>query len=188
MLTIYVDFKCPGSCLALEPVLSLIADTGVEARWLPFSTRPFTVPADKPYETVGERHRRVRAIARRDVHLHYAGVQGRTMHFAERPHGSDTALAALAAIEGDPVPFIHAAFTAYWEEGADLDNPGVVASLCAKCDLETPDFGGGAEKRDTIRDNALDLGVFDTPSFMIADQLFLGREHLPWIRSLIEQR
>ena len=70
MLTIYVDFKCPASCLALDPVLALTAETGIDARWLPFSTRPFTIPAEKPDETVGERHRRVRAIARRDVHLH----------------------------------------------------------------------------------------------------------------------
>ncbi len=187
MLSIYIDFKCPASCLALEPALALAEETGIEVRWLPFSTRPFTVPAEKPAETVGERHRRVRAIARRDAHLHYAGVQRRVMHFAEKPYGSDAALAALAAIEGDLVPYMRAAFAAYWEDGANLDDSEVVASLCAECGLEPPDVSGGGKKRDAVRDSALDLGVFETPSFLIADQLFLGREHLPWIRSLLNE-
>lgn len=129
MLTLYIDFKSAASYLALKPTLELARETGISIDWRPFSVRPFSVPVEQDAETVGERHRRVRAAAQRDVHLHYAAVQGRDMHFADTPAGSDAALEALAVMEGDPVSFIRAAFTAYWTEQADLADEAVVEVL-----------------------------------------------------------
>lgn len=186
MLTVAIDFKSPASYLALEPTLDLAQQTGVPIDWLPFSVRPFTIPEEKTDETVGERHRRVRAIARRDTHLHYAAVQGIPMHFSETPAGSETALAAMAAIQGDPVPFIRAAFAAYWTEQADLDDEAVVGALFSSIGTPLPAMQSARAKLLSIRANAEDSGIFEAPSYVIADQLFVGREHLPWIRSLIE--
>ncbi|WP_339689008.1 hypothetical protein [uncultured Parasphingorhabdus sp.] len=186
MLTVTIDFKSPASCLALEPTLDLARETGVQIEWLPFSVRPFLIPEEKAEETVGERHRRVRALSQRDTWLHYAAVQGRDMHFAETPAGSDAALAALAGIDGDPVPFIRAAFAAYWSEQADLDDETVVAALLSSVQKHVPDPQSASEKLLSIRARAEEYGIFESPSYLIADQLFVGREHLPWIRSLIE--
>ncbi|MFK7842843.1 MAG: DsbA family protein [Sphingorhabdus sp.] len=185
MLTVSIDFKSPASYLAVGPTLNLAQETGVEIDWLPFSVRPFSVPEERPDETVGDRHRRVRAIAQRDTHLHYAAVQGLQMCFSDAPAGSDHALAALAGIEGDPIPFIQAAFDAYWIEQADLDDESVVAALLASLDMVVPDPQSAHAKLMTSRKKAEEMGVFESPSYIIADQLFLGREHLPWIRSLI---
>ncbi|WP_339825303.1 hypothetical protein [uncultured Parasphingorhabdus sp.] len=186
MLTVTIDFKSPASCLALEPTLDLARETGVQIEWLPFSVRPFLIPEEKSEETVGERHRRVRALSQRDTWLHYAAVQDRDMHFEETPAGSDAALAALATIEGDPVPFIRAAFAAYWNEQADLDDEMVVAALLTSVQKPVPDPQLASEKLLSIRTRAEEDGIFESPSYIIADQLFVGREHLPWIRSLIE--
>ena len=186
MLTVTIDFKSPASCLAFEPTLELARETGVQIEWLPFSTRPFLIPEEKAEETVGESHRRVRAIAQRDTWLHYAAVQGREMHFSKTPAGSEAALAALAAIDGDPVPFIHAAFAAYWKEQADLDDEAVVAALLSALQVPLPDPQSASAKLLSVRAQAEEHGIFESPSFLIADQLFVGREHLPWIRSLIE--
>ena len=186
MLTVAIDFKSPASCLALEPTLALARDTGARIDWLPFSVRPFSVPEEQANETVGERHRRVRAVAQRDTWLHYAAVQGREMHFLKTPAGSDAALAAMAAIDGDPVPFIRAAFAAYWTEQADLDDEAVVAALLSSAGRAVPDPRSARAKLLSMRAQAEERGIFESPSYVIADQLFVGREHLPWIRSLIE--
>ncbi|MEH6661293.1 MAG: DsbA family protein [Parasphingorhabdus sp.] len=186
MLTVFIDFKSPAAFLALEPTLSLAQETGVQIDWLPFSDRPFAIPEEKTDETVGERHRRVRAIAQRDTHLHYAAVQGREMHFSNSPAGSDAALAAMAGISGDPVPFIRAAFDAYWTEQANLDDEAVVTALFSSLDMPLPDMKAAREKLMSIRAKAEESGIFESPSYVIADQLFVGREHLPWIGSLIE--
>jgi len=186
MLTVFIDFKSPASFLALEPTLTLVRETGVQIDWLPFAVRPFLIPEEQVNESVGERHRRVRAIAQRDTHLHYAAVQGREMHFSKTPAGSDTALAAMAGIDGDPVPFIRAAFDAYWRDQADLDDETVVTDLLSSLNLPLLDMQSAREKLDSSRAIAEDSGIFESPSYVIADQLFIGREHLPWIGSLIE--
>lgn len=185
MLTIYIDFKSPASYLALEPTLAMASDTDVAIDWLPFSVRALSVPEEQENESVGDRHRRVRAAAQRDIHLHYAVVQGLDMHFAQTPAGSDAALAALAAIEGDPVPFLRAAFAAYWNEQADLADEAVVAALLQSAAIDPPDWVSAHATMASIRDHAEQSGIFEAPSYRIADQLFLGREHLPWIKSLI---
>ncbi len=185
MLTVYIDFKSAASYLALEPTLELARETGIAIDWLPFSVRPFFVPKEQENETVGERHRRVRAAAQRDIHLHYAAVQGRDMQFSDMPAGSDAALAALAMIEGDPVPFLRAAFAAYWAERADLADETAVETLLQSVDMDRPDWESASVKLDSIRSRAEESGIFEAPSYLIADQLFLGREHLPWIRSII---
>jgi 2-hydroxychromene-2-carboxylate isomerase len=186
MLTVTVDFKSPASCLALEPTLELARETGVQIEWLPFSVRPFSIAEEQPNETVGERHRRVRALSQRDTWLHYAAVQGREMHFSKTPASSEAALAALATIDGDPVPFIRAAFAAYWTEQANLDDETVVEALLSSVQTEVPDPQSARAKLLSLRVQAEERGIFESPSYLIADQLFVGREHLPWIRSLIE--
>ncbi|MEP2101568.1 MAG: DsbA family protein [Parasphingorhabdus sp.] len=185
MLTIYLDFKSPASYLAFEPTLDLARETGVHIDWLPFSVRPLSVPEEQADETVGERHRRVRAIAQRDTYLHYSAVQGREMLFSKTPAGSDLALAAIAGMEGDPVPFMRAAFAAYWIEQVDLDNEAVVVGLLQSAGIDIPDLGSALEKLALVRDKASESGIFESPSYIIQDQLFVGREHLPWIKSLI---
>lgn len=185
MLTVTIDFKSPASYLALEPTLQLAQETGVSIDWLPFSVRGFSIPDEQGDETVGDRHRRVRAVAQRDTYLHYANVQGREMHFSKTPAGSDLALAAMAGIEGDPVPFMRAAFAAYWIEQLDLEDGAVVEALFSSVHMDLPDMDEAQAKLASIRDKAEASKIFECPSYVIQDQLFVGREHLPWIRSLI---
>lgn len=185
MLSIYIDFKSATSYLALEPTLALIEETGVEAKWLPFSSRPFKIPTEQSDETVGDRHRRVRAMAQRDAHLHYAAIQNLDMQFADTPNGSDAALAALAVISNGPIPFVRAAFTAYWKDQKDLEDQSVVAQILQDCGYEQTDWSHAFERLETIREQSVEQKIFETPTLLIEGQLFLGREHLPWIRSII---
>lgn len=185
MLTIYIDFKSAASYLSLKPVLALVEETGIEARWLPFSSRPFKIPDEKADENIGERHRRVRTIAQRDAHLHYAAVQKIDLQFSNNLKFSDTALAALAFLDSDPVPFIRAAFKAYWSDQADLDDQNMVSQILKNCRCEIPDWPEAMAALQTIRENAMKQKVFETPTFLIDGQIFLGREHMPWIRSII---
>ncbi|GAB5487074.1 MAG: hypothetical protein Pars2KO_06440 [Parasphingorhabdus sp.] len=188
MLTIFIDFKSAASYLALKPALALIEKTGVEAKWLPFSSRPFTIPENQPDETVGERHRRVRAIAQRDAHLHYAAVQKIDLQFSNNPKSSDAALAALAVLDSDPVPFIRAAFKAYWSDKSNLDDQISVGQLLKNCGCEISDWPEALAALQTIREKAEEQKVFETPTFLIDGQIFLGREHIPWISNIIAER
>ena len=60
-----------------------------------------------------------------------------------------------------------------------------VAELLQNCGCETPNWPNAMAALQAIRENAEEQKVFETPTFLIEDQMFLGREHLPWIRSII---
>ena len=185
---LYIDFKCPAAYLALKPTLALCEELGVPISWHGIRSYQRPLMQEKPNEEVGERHRRVRALARQKMHLLYAQVQDLPMQFRNPPTNTDMALAALSLLNdsgSDPLPFITAAFNAYWTGDADLNDAGVVASLPGAPPLETDDdarthFEAGLEQAEAN-------GIFTSPTYVVNEQIFVGREHLPWIRKLLQQ-
>ena len=188
MLTLYIDFKSAGAYLAMTPTLALAERHGLAIDWRPFKTLQREVPNLGENESVGARHRRVRAIAERAVATKYAAHQGIDLRYPV-PHGvTDLALGVLACLEGDKLPFIQAAFEAYWADHADLDEAATVSALIAKSGAS---YGGDlAAARDALAEAqaaAEAAGIIGTPAYICADQLFVGREHLPWIEELVRE-
>ena len=188
-IAIYIDFKSPASYLAIRPVRHLLQETGAEATWKPFYTRLTSIPTETVAETKGEKHRRVRAIARRDVHLLYADGQNLPMRFRDQPFESRFALALFADLDRNIDTFIDTAFRYYWQDQLDLNDPDVLTRLLKEISLDRPlpDLQAieGILNRTSVE--ALDQGVIDAPAFVIADQVFIGREHIPWMRQLLAE-
>ncbi len=189
MITLYTDFKSPAAYLALKPTLKLIDVFDLEAKWLPYNTKQESIPEQKKTETKSETHFRIRAIARRDTHLRYAGAQDLPMTFRESPGETDLALAALLSMNENPVAFIEKAFHAYWVDGADLNNEAVVESLLhgSGSKPEQQDIAAALNKLPDHQLATEEAGIGDTPAYVIDGQIFIGREHLPWIRSILEK-
>lgn len=187
MLTVYLDFKSPAAYLALKPTLALIERLQLVVEWKPFRTVERDVPKLGKEETVGESHRRVRAASQRALAVKYAKHQGIDLRFPERLGASDLALGALAAIEGDRLPFIQTAFQAYWHEHADLDDLRVVENLIQKSDAQlSADLAQVRDLLELAQDQAEELGIVGAPAYVIDEQIFVGREHLPWIEEIAE--
>ena len=188
-LDLYIDFKSVAAYLAIKPTLALAAETGATIRWLPFLSRVRSVdltPAGE--ETKGEKHIRVREIMRRQLYQRYAGHQGIELEFPEHFGATDLALAALAwYADENPLPFVQAAFHHYWHVEADLNKPESVSSLLNQVGWSERAFDPdqAMAKLGDLQTAALERGVIDTPAYIVSDQLFIGREHLPWIRSLL---
>lgn len=180
-MDIFIDFKSPAAYLALQPTLALAERLQVKINWHPCLTRQSGVPEPEPHEDKGTTHRRVRAMQRRLTFLHYARVQKITMNFRDDPGSTDLALATLERLEGDRTPFVISAFEAYWTSDQDLNDPDVLQSL--------PCAPPARSEVDPALDQAFERmqthGVIDAPAYFIAGQLFIGREHLPWIERLI---
>ena len=186
MLDIYIDFKSPAAYLALAPTKALLQETGCAVQWHPFRVRERDVPPVGKNETVGESHRRVRAQSRRNIFLHYADVQGLTMIFPEHRVSTDLALGVLAELQGDKAAYIAACFKAYWTEQADLNDADVVADILQKTGAaHGGDLSTALQSLEIAFDKAEAAGVVDTPGYLIDEQFFAGREHLPWVRALI---
>lgn len=185
MLTVYLDFKSPAAYLAMKPTRALVDRLGLVTSWKPFRTVERDVPKLGKEETVGESHRRVRVSSQRALAIKYAKHQGIDLTFPEKLGASDLALGALAAIEGDPLAFISAAFEAYWRDHADLDDPQVVENLIQKSKSQlSAELSECRELLEAAQDQAEDSGIVGAPAYVIAEQIFVGREHLPWIEEI----
>ena len=82
-MQLYIDFKCPASYLALKPTLAVSEQLGVPIGWHPMRSYQSPLMDEKPHEEVGERHRRVRALARQKTHQLYAQVQNLPLQFRQ---------------------------------------------------------------------------------------------------------
>lgn len=185
MLTVYVDFKTPGAYLALAPTLELVDRLALKVTWKPFQTVERDVPQLGKQETVGESHRRVRATSQRALAVKYAGHQGIDLKFPDRSGSTDLALGVLAEIDGDSLAFIRAAFAAYWQAHADLDDPAIIQDLIKQSEAaHSGDLSNARATLEASQSDAEEIGIVGAPAYLIKEQIFVGREHLPWIEEL----
>ncbi len=189
-MQLYIDFKCPASYLALKPTLAVSEQLGVPIGWHPMRSYQSPLMDEKPHEEVGERHRRVRALARQKTHQLYAQVQNLPLQFRNPPTNTDMALAALSLFNdsgSDPLRFISAAFDAYWTGDADLNDAAVVAKLSgAPAFLDNNENGDAARTHlEAALGQAEENGIFTSPTYVVNQKIFVGREHLPWISELL---
>jgi 2-hydroxychromene-2-carboxylate isomerase len=184
MLNLYIDFKSPAAYLAMKPALNLIASTGLAVKWLPFAVKQSVIPIEQQDETKGETHRRVRAQQRQQMHTLYAELSNTEMHFPTKATSTDLALNVLANLTQDPTAFISRAFSAYWVQERDLNDPAVVEQLVREVGLPFNAELLLPTAIDACLVQALEIGVFDVPAFVLAEQVFIGREHMPWLREL----
>lgn len=194
-MRVYVDFKSPAAYLALKPTMQFAQRLGLALQWQAFnSTQPTdneAVAEDKSAaEDKGAVHRRVRAKARRQTHLRYADVQGVNMSFRAKTGSTDLALMVLDRLAvADRQQFVVAAFEAYWCTSLDLNAPQQVASLLQKCGF-APELVAQVRLSGNASMEALNSavqqadGVVDVPAYIVRGEIFIGREHLPWIESI----
>lgn len=186
MLTVYIDFKSPNAYLAMKPTLALAERLDVTLDWRPFRSMERDVPKEGTDESVSESHRRVRAASKRALQIKYAKHQGIDLRFPNPLGHSDLALGTLATIEGDPLPYIQACFSAYWKDHQDLDDEAVVARLIEDSGATlSANLSEARALLDTAQDQAEEAGIVDAPAYVIGEHIFVGREHLPWIEELL---
>lgn len=185
MLTVFIDFKSPAAYLAMAPTLALIERLSLDVRWCPFRTLERDVPNLGKEETVGERHRRVRAESQRALAIKYAALQGIDLVFPARPGSTDLALGVLALVDYDPLPFLQGAFNAYWHAHANLDDMAVVQALVQESGVRlTGNLADARAALEQAEERAEAAGIVGAPAYVIDDQIFVGREHLPWIEEI----
>lgn len=185
------DFASTASLLALKPTLALADDLGVAIEWRPFPTEaPRGVPLPKAGETVAERHARVRAEYQATDFARYAKAQG--LDVRRDAVGVDSRLASLACLEARGVgvarAFVEHVFREFWAGRLDIGEREALNAALADVggkpmseDSEDALQAKHAEERASLSER----GVHSVPAYLVADQLFLGRQHLPMIRWLL---
>jgi 2-hydroxychromene-2-carboxylate isomerase len=196
-LTVLLDLRHPLAYLALHPAEALADSLGLEINWLPVvvpNLRPPTPPLGD--DDRGLRHRRYRAEAiAREIEI-YAQAQGLVLEDVYRDGDSGAACEGwlwLRAHRPDLLPrFLAELFRAYWSLELEASNREQVAALIDSLGADGAGFGAArAECAAASAEVANELGrrgLYQVPAFLVEDEVFYGRQHLPMLRWILEGR
>ena len=188
MIEFAFDFASSASLLALKPTQALAEELGVGIAWRPFPTdAPRAVPRQSAEESVAERHARVRAEYHAKDFARYAKVQGIEVRRAAT--AADTTLASIACLQarrhGVEGAFVAHVFREFWAGRLNIEEREAVAEALAEVGGGVLDAEPLRAEYDAERQALAERGVYAVPTYLVAEQLFTGRQHLPMIRWLL---
>ena len=186
-LGIFFDPLNAPSWLALRPTLDLIKRLHLTADW-----QPFTAPQSRrwqaaPDESVGQRHQRVRQTYRDRDQQRYAVWQGIPLQppnaSVDRPLLDYSLL--LSNDNGTAASFLTQVGNHYWGgESAAIDRDWLGRALRVD-DLHDNFLAEGEMRLASARAQIEELGIFNAPVFLVAGELYVGRQHLPAIERIM---
>ena len=190
-LDIFLDLGNIAGFAALPGTLALIEKTGVEAIWLPIEgivPRPFSRPAsvnvDDPLQDfkqkrLAAKHQFERDELNRDCRrLDLDPAVAQQAFNGELTHFAWLALIAAGVL---PLRFIQRVYECRLRHGISLEDEQTVVELAAEfgvLELKSalPDL---ANRWETHKAAYLELGIHDSPAYVLSGETFQGRQHLP---------
>lgn len=192
MIGFAFDYTSTASLLAFKPTCALADELEVPIEWLPVpgNARPAAIASTPGDESVSERHSRVRAeYVAMDV-ARYARWQGIEINRDAAGVGSDLACAGglWADRHGIARAYHERVITEFWADCLDIEDLAVLKSVLDE--LGAPGFddydfeGPLAAHKASVEDR----GVHTLPAYLVEEQVFVGRAHLPMIRWMLQGR
>ncbi len=189
------DFGSPNAYLAHKVIPAIEARTGARFTYVPVllgglfkatgNRSPMEAFAGIPAKLAYEALERDRFVKRHGL-----------TRFAPNPHFPVNTLAIMrGAVAAQTLrvfaPYVEAVFAAMWEEGRKMDDPGVIAQALAAAKLPAERLMALAQER-AIKDElvantsgAVERGVFGSPSFLVGDALYFGKDRLDDVEAAI---
>jgi 2-hydroxychromene-2-carboxylate isomerase len=197
-LTVCIDFKNPKCYLALQPTYALEAELGVEFDWLPLLVSPLSRPRESQSdEDRGTRHRRIRAQYYEHDIRRYARSYG--LELADLYRAPDASIASIGLLwvkERSPAArraYVDLVFKRYWSEQLNIEAADEIGALLREIGVDMAGWsayvgGAGREALDATCTRLRDAGLFDVPGYIVENEIFFGRQHLPMIRWILSGR
>lgn len=195
-LPVVIDFKSPQAYLAIGPTCALADELGITIDWQPLIIAPSKISAAESGQDRGARHRRFRAdYLKRDI-VRYAADRGLAIGALERRKDSTlAAIGLLWAKRQSPSlarSYVERVFKRYWQEDLDIADERSIRTLLAEIDTSVSGFEAfareeGRSELARIQSELGNLGVFEVPTYLIDGDTFLGRQHLPLVRSRLSE-
>ncbi len=192
-LGVCIDFKCPRSFLSLAPSLALAAELECPIEWYPRQSAPLQAPIGPGDGSRGSRHRHFRAeYTARDI-ARYAPHE-----LADSYANFDSVPASLGLIwlqQAAPAlanSYVMAVFDQYWRRQLAIDSMAAVEQILQEFELSVEDFrlfvereGSAALQR--LQQSLSKRAVIGTPTYLLDEEPFLGRQHLPLLRARLKR-
>jgi 2-hydroxychromene-2-carboxylate isomerase len=201
-LTVYIDFKSPYAYLAIEPARQLARELVIAIDWRPFVLDIPSYLGSAKLDKSGK----VAAASRSEDQWsgvkyayydcrRYANLRGMTVRGTVKIW--DTNLAAVGMLwakrQGDEIlqRYIDGIYVPFWKRALDVESIDVIEQVLAEAGARVAGFktfaaGEGAQRNQEIQESAFDQGIFGVPTYVLGEDKYFGREHLPRIRWLLQ--
>lgn len=197
-ITVYTDYKSPYAYLANGPIFQLAEEMSVSLVWRPYILDIPKYLGSARVDTAGnvlEENRNAHQWRR--VRYSYmdcrrqARKQGLIIRGTQKIWDSSLAAAGMlwAQRSGEAVfrRYHEAVFARFWRRELDIESVPAIAAVLDEAGASG--FAAWADQGHAevtkIVAEAEAQGVFGVPSFIVNDELFWGREHLPDIRAML---
>ena len=199
-LTVVIDWRQPQSYLALAGIRELATALGIAIDWQPGCSRPLSPPSpESAHEDRGTRHRRHRARYVEHDLRRYAAAQG--LALGDLYRSPDPSLAGIGLLwlkkradengEHRAVEdYVDSVFAGYWREALDIEDVAAVRDVLESVGAPAAAFDPEAlrEEYDLLQLRLRAAGVIEAPAYLVGDDIFIGRAHVPMIRWLLTGR
>lgn len=197
-LTVCIDFKNPLAYLAKDPSYVLQQQHAIAIDWQPLlAARMLPPQAASKDDNRGQRHRRYRAEYMAADILRYAEIKGLQLNdiYTE----TDSSLAGIGLLwvkqqAGEAQHrYIDLVFERFWRGELDIESLQAMTALLQECGATTQGLPGyvsgvGRSQFDQLQIELRQAGVFNVPAYLIEDEIFYGRQHLPMISWILSDR
>ena len=195
---VYLDVKSPYAFVSVKPTLTLERELGLQFDWRPYTLDipSYLGSARKKNGAVVESSGRSRAIwnAIRYAYMdarRYAELQGYTLKGTEKIWDSSLANMGILFVNlyfRDRIPdYLEAVFPPFWRRELDIEDINVIKDCLKTAGVDSSDFQtfvsrAGKQMHDHILDHRFEAGIYGVPTYVLGNDVFFGREHLPYIR------
>ena len=197
-LAVYIDFKSPYAYLAIEPTRRLASELQIEIDWYPFVLDIPSYLGSARLDKTGRVEQQSRSqeqwsgvkYAYYDCRR-YANLRGLTIRGTEKIWDTNTAAIGMlwAKRQGPEVlqAYIDNVYQPFWRRELDLEDIAVVEGVLAGAGAATAGFVSyardqGKQENADLQAAAFDRGIFGVPTYVVGQDMYFGREHLPRIR------
>mgnify|MGYP002883052346 CR=1 FL=1 len=202
MITVYLNFSELASWLMIERLKKLSIETKIIFEWKPMLRSLGNVlgsnlknDQDDSIHTYKLRRADARHKAARRENERMCEMLGITLHQGARkidPMYLSLGLVWLTKERATLHQFLSYASTAFiktFREEAEVESLTGLKNILHECSFKTKGLELFSEKKaidpKVAWNEALSSGVFTSPAFLVNDEVFLGREHLPLIEWLM---
>lgn len=202
-LAVYIDLKSPYAYIAVDPTRAMARALGVEIDWRPFT---LDIPSYLGSAKLAKDGKKVESSKRtpeqwsgvkyayRDARR-YAALTGKTVRGTIKIWDSSRAGIAMlwAKKKGAFESFVDVAYPHFWRRELDIDDWAVLEAKLVEAGVDVAGFrewaeGPGRALHDRANEEAFDAGVYGVPTYLVEDEMWFGREHLPRIAWILGGR
>ena len=200
-VTVYIDYKSPYAYLAKDLAYELQRDFPVRLDWLPYDLDLADFMGSARVDNSGQVIEEQRTPHQwRRVKYSYmdcrrqARKRGLVIRGTQKIWNSQIASIGMlyAKRQGEAAlrRYHDITFERFWKRELDIEDAAVVAAVLTEAGADAAGFPTylaeeGRQELARICRDAEAKGVFGVPTFVLAGEIFWGREHLPEIRDML---